>query len=174
MVTMAKRLRSVTKRIYLALYKAYHGIPSGVRILGPVNIDASDVTFGSHVTIWQGTHIWGTGKIVIGDNVAIGNDVVIYSDASIHIGNDTSIAGQAYIIDSDHGSKRESLMRLQPLVSQPIIIGCDVWIGAGAKILRGSNVGDGAIVGAQALVKGDIDPYSVYVGVPAKKVGSRV
>ena len=77
------------------------------------------------------------------------------------------------MIDCDHGMVRERLIRTQAFITGPIAIGNDVWIGAGAKILKGANIGDGVIIGAQAVVRGDLEPYSIYVGVPARKVGER-
>lgn len=52
-------------------------------------------------------------------------------------------------------------------------IGNDVWIGAGAHILRGVSIGDGAVVAAGAVVTKNIEPYSIVAGVPAKPIGSR-
>jgi virginiamycin A acetyltransferase len=53
------------------------------------------------------------------------------------------------------------------------IVGSDVWIGMEALILPGTRIGDGAIVGAQAVVSGDVPPYAVVVGNPAKIVRRR-
>lgn len=55
----------------------------------------------------------------------------------------------------------------------PINIGNDVWIGYGAVILRGVSIGDGAIVGAGAVVTKDVDPYTIVGGVPAKTIRKR-
>ena len=52
-------------------------------------------------------------------------------------------------------------------------IGNDVWIAAGASILRGVTMGDGAVVGAGAIVTKDVPPYSIVAGVPAKVIGYR-
>ena len=54
-----------------------------------------------------------------------------------------------------------------------VLIGNDVWIGSGAKILQGVTIGDGAIIGAGSLVTKDVPPYEVYGGIPAKKIKDR-
>lgn len=52
-------------------------------------------------------------------------------------------------------------------------IGNDVWIAAGAHILHKVTIGDGAIIGAGAVVTHDVPPYAIAVGVPAKIIGYR-
>lgn len=54
-----------------------------------------------------------------------------------------------------------------------IVVGNDVWIGYEATILSGVKIGDGAIIGAKAVVTRDVRPYSVVVGVPAKEIKQR-
>lgn len=54
-----------------------------------------------------------------------------------------------------------------------IIIGNDVWIGYGAVILSGVTVGDGAIIGARAVVTKDVPPYTIVGGVPARQIRKR-
>lgn len=52
--------------------------------------------------------------------------------------------------------------------SCPVVIGNDVWVGYGAKILQGVKIGDGAIVAAGAVVTKDIPPYAIVGGIPAR------
>ena len=54
-----------------------------------------------------------------------------------------------------------------------IIIGNDVWIGYDAVIMAGVKIGDGAIIGARAVVTKDVEPYSIVGGVPAKGIRKR-
>ena len=54
-----------------------------------------------------------------------------------------------------------------------IIIGNDVWIGYEAVILSGVTIGDGAIIGARAVVTKDVPPYTIAGGVPAKRIRKR-
>ena len=57
--------------------------------------------------------------------------------------------------------------------SQPVIVGNDVWIAAGAVVTRGVTIGDGSVVGANAVVTHDIPPYAVVTGAPAKVIKYR-
>jgi acetyltransferase-like isoleucine patch superfamily enzyme len=57
--------------------------------------------------------------------------------------------------------------------SKSFIIGNDVWIGYGSKIMEGITIGDGAIIAASSIVTKDIPCYEIWGGVPAKKIKDR-
>ena len=59
------------------------------------------------------------------------------------------------------------------MTKKPIVIEDDVWIGAGAKILGGSHIAKGCVIGANAVVKGRTKPYGIYVGAPARLLKRR-
>jgi acetyltransferase-like isoleucine patch superfamily enzyme len=61
----------------------------------------------------------------------------------------------------------------QGITAQGIVIEDDVWLAAGAIVLDGAHVGRGSVVGAGAVVTGDLPPYSVAVGSPAKVIRDR-
>ncbi len=60
-----------------------------------------------------------------------------------------------------------------PRSSGPVVIGNDVWIGGEAMILSGVTIGDGAVIGARAVVTKDVAPYEIVAGAPARTKGWR-
>lgn len=68
----------------------------------------------------------------------------------------------------DHGIKGGKLIKNQNNTVAPVKIGEDVWIAAGVKVLKGSVIKNGAVIGAQSVVKGEIEENAIAVGIPAK------
>lgn len=112
-------------------------------------------------------------KVYIGCNCVIGRRNIITSKNLIRIGNNVLIGSDVQIIDHEHGIARDMLIREQSALIGEVEIGDDVWIGVGAKILMNSHIGKGAVIGANAVVKGDIPDYAVAVGVPARVIKYR-
>jgi maltose O-acetyltransferase len=112
-------------------------------------------------------------EISIGDNVFINRNVVI-GHGSITIGDFVYIGCNALILAQNHGVLDYKIpIGLQPLISSPVIIEDDVWIGANVVILPGVKVGRGAVIGAGAVVTKDISPFAIVGGVPAKLIKYR-
>jgi len=116
-----------------------------------------------------------TAPITIGNSADIGCNVILTANDRISIGNNVLIAGNCYI-----GGGRYRTDRLDiPIMNQglytngPVIIGDDVWLGAGATVLDGVRIGQGCIVGAGAMVTKDLPEYAIATGVPAKVVKYR-
>ncbi len=93
----------------------------------------------------------------------------------VSIGDYTMLANDVAIIGGDHNYVNPSL----PIIFsgreelKPTRIGKDVWIGSYVKILAGVSIGDGAIIAMGSVVTKDIEAYSVYGGIPAKKIKDR-
>ncbi|WP_205836992.1 DapH/DapD/GlmU-related protein [Neorhizobium sp. T25_27] len=111
--------------------------------------------------------------VVIGSNTVIGRRNIITAKNRIEIGKNVLIGSDVQIIDHSHGIARNRLIREQQAEIGQVVIGDDAWIGAGAKILMNSRVGKGAVIGANAVVRGEIPDYAIAVGVPAKVVKYR-
>jgi acetyltransferase-like isoleucine patch superfamily enzyme len=114
------------------------------------------------------------GSIEIAANAYIGPYCVLYGHGGLVIGRNTMIGAHTVIVAANHGFARTDVpMNLQPLTRKGIVIGEDVWIGAGCKILDGVRIGSGTVIGAGSVVSKDIDAHSIAVGVPAAVVRTR-
>lgn len=114
----------------------------------------------------------GTGKIKIGNRVGM-SGVTIYARGKIEIGDRCIIGGNVKILDNDFHPV-DPYVRAQTPSSNfgvaEIIIGEGVFIGCNALILKGTHIGDGAVVGAGSVVTKDVPPYTLVAGNPAKIV----
>ena len=127
--------------------------------------------------------IWGRNKVKIGDYFYIGRDSFI--ETTCEIGNFVIIANRVSIVGRyDHHYQQTGVpTRLAMSIREPgynwkgadeiTIIEDDVWIGAGAIIMSGVRIGKGSIVAAGSVVTSNVEPYSIYGGVPAKKISNR-
>ncbi len=133
-------------RRHAALISQFAACGEGVSIQQPVVINNPDrLRLGARVSLNAFVHIWAGGDVTIGDDTLVASHVAITS------------------LSHDPAAKlyRESL------VTKPVVIGRNVWIGAHAVILPGVTIGDNAIVGAGAVVTRDVAPGAVVMGVPA-------
>lgn len=112
-------------------------------------------------------------KVYIGNGVVIGRHCMITIKDKLIIGDNTIIGAYVQIIDHNHSFKKDDLIKNQNAQIENVLIGKDVWIGAGAKILCGVKVGKGAVIGANAVVTKDIPDYAVVGGVPARIIRYR-
>jgi lipopolysaccharide O-acetyltransferase len=114
--------------------------------------------------------------MIFGDYVQLNDGVHITAIEHVEIGSNTLIASRVFISDHNHGRYNledvNSLPEIppinRPLVSIPVKIGCNVWIGEQVCILPGVTIGDGAIVGAGSVVTKDVPARSIVAGNPAK------
>ncbi|KIC48615.1 sugar O-acetyltransferase [Tateyamaria sp. ANG-S1] len=105
----------------------------------------------------------------LGSNVFINSGCVILDSAPVHIGDGTLIGTGAQLICADH--HRDPVKRRAGIeIAHPVIIGADVWIGAGAMVMPGVTVGAEAIIGAGAVVTRDVPAGATVAGVPAKRL----
>jgi acetyltransferase-like isoleucine patch superfamily enzyme len=138
--------------------------------------DGAYVEIGDNCTILNYAMIALTKphpKLIIGNNVVVGRFSMLTSKNLIQIGNDVLIGSFVQIIDTDHGIAGGKIIREQNAQIGEVIIGNDVWIGAGAKILRDVHIGDGAVIGANAVVTENIPPNAIAAGVPARIIKYR-
>lgn len=126
-------------------------------IWGPITLrplgSAANVDMGADVFINTDLRLGANAKISIGDRVAIGPRVSL----------ETTTHGLIYRPGEGRGTNRA-----------PITIEAEAWLGAGVIVTPGVTVGRGAVIAAGAVVVSDVEPMSLYGGVPAKKIRSLV
>lgn len=111
--------------------------------------------------------------VELGNHVFVGRGVELDATTHISIGDHTLIAPGCFITDHAHNIAAAVTIDAQGCSSSATRIGRDVWIGARAIVLAGVNIGDGAVIGAGAVVNTDIAANAIAVGVPARVIGFR-
>lgn len=135
-----------------------------------------NIALGANLVLKAGARLCACNehaRISIGDNTTVGYHTYLFASAGIEIGANCLLAPFVYIVDSDHGIARNELINRQANQTAAIRIEDDVWIGTGAKILKGVTIGQGAVIAAGALVKESVAPYDIVGGIPARKISER-
>ena len=131
--------------------------------------DGASLQIGHGVSIGAGSVISAKyGAIIIGDAAHIGHGCVIVGKSGIRIGARALVAEYVTIRDHDHCVDQAGSIVDAGFNCAPISLGDDSWLGAKVTVLRGAEIGSGAVIGAHALVKGVIPDFAIAVGIPAR------
>ena len=125
-------------------------------------------------TTFQGArHAPAKARIEVGDGTYIGTRAILRAGLGIRLGRHVTIAANV-VLSSDPGHPLDPVARrteAAPLEDlRQMLVGDDVWIAEGAALLGGITVGDGAVIGAHAVVTKDVPPRTVVAGNPARVV----
>jgi len=170
-------IREIIKRLKCRYYKEIlerncgRKLPT-VRVLGEIRIEGCKLDIAEDVIFWPRVSFTGDGIVKIGSRSKIGQDCIIFANSDgggVTIGEDTIIAAQTYIIDSNHNIEPNKKIAGQGLNASPILIGSDVWIGANCSIIKGARIADHAVIGAKSLVNSYIAENTIAFGTPAKE-----
>ncbi len=130
------------------------------------------ITLGDNVVFGRNMQIWVKrgAELILGDGCVFGGDSYIRASVSIRMGNHSALAEHSSIRDANHGTVLGSDVLTQHSVYGPIVIGRDVWIGAGCRILKGASIPDGCVIGANSVVleKSVLEPNCIYGGTPVR------
>jgi acetyltransferase-like isoleucine patch superfamily enzyme len=169
------RIRRLEGRTRARLWALHRGVDVGARvsvgrscrlILEPggrlVLADDCAVDDGSTLAVYQG------GRLALGKGCFVGHHATLAARDSVELGAGTFLAELVSVRDHDHA------VGLPPSSGKvdvtPVRIGADAWLGAKVTVLRGARVGDRTVVGANAVVRGDLPEDVVAVGIPARVV----
>ncbi len=112
----------------------------------------------------------------VGDNTVLSHDCSFAVGRRITIGRHCLVANGVWMADTNgHPTDPADRLAGLPVPAEkvrPITIGDNVWIGSRCLILPGTTIGEGSVVSAASVVRGEIPPYTLVAGNPARPVGS--
>lgn len=144
------------------------------RIIAPENI-----VLGSHIIIDDYVFIGAHRKLVLGNYVHIASQSSITGGGHVLIGDFSSVSSGARLISGPEDLAGGGLTNptIPPDFRQPhrgrIIVEPHVLVGANAVVLPDVTIGEGAVVGAGAVVTRSLEPWGIYVGSPARRINTR-
>jgi len=151
----------------------------GARVIGSRAITVKGQAYiNRHCWIEAVHHFRGrsyTPHITIGRGLSVSDRLHLSCVGRIDIGDDCLLGSGIYISDHNHGSYSGALQSAPTVApvdrelffTGAVEIGSRVWIGDNALIIGPARIGDGAVIGAHSIVKGDVPANSMVAGVPA-------
>jgi len=142
-----------------------------------INADGnSKISIGNNVLIQENTYLLNyNGKgITIGSKTNINKNCILYGHGGLNIGDNCLIAAKCVFIPTNHNfSDPTRNINEQGETRKGIVIGNNVWIGAGVTILDGVKIGDNSIIGAGSVVTKSIPSNTISIGIPANVIKIR-
>ena len=125
---------------------------------------------GRNVNIYGSAIIYMPWNLEIGDWSAIGEWALVYDLGPVRIGDRVTVSHRAHLCAGTHDYTDAAM----PLSKPEIVVGDEAWICADAYVGPGVKVGEGAVVGARAVVVRDVSAWTVVAGNPARVIKTRV
>lgn len=162
--------RELCKRVLWDLaWPAFRLSPRPLFVWRRIVLRAFGARVGGHVHISNTARISMPWNLEVGAWSAIGDRAIIYNLGPVRIGQRTTVSQGAHLCAGTHDHRRADF----PLLKQPINVGDGAWICAEAFVGPDVEVGEGAVVGARAVVTKSVEPMSIVAGNPARVVGKR-
>ncbi|WP_232504438.1 LbetaH domain-containing protein [Sulfuricella denitrificans] len=125
---------------------------------------------GKGCHIYPQARIWAPWNLICDDVVGVADEAIIYNPEPIYLGSHSVISQQAYLCGASHDPDDPAF----PLIAKPIRIGAYAWVCSRATVQLGVNMAEGAVLGLGGVATKDMEPWSVYGGIPARKIKNRV
>lgn len=166
--------RMITVRRYLANILSGFLPPTKFYRLKSLLWRRAGVAVACDARLVSSVRIWTSGPVTIGSDSFVGHDVLIVGgQAAIRIGARCDIAPRTLLVTGSHLDGGEA-RAAGPGVSNPIVLGDGVWIGANVTILGGVEIGEGAMIAAGSLVNKSIPMQVIAGGVPCRVIRERI
>jgi len=168
----------IIRRLYYRIFFRWGYFGKGVRIGKGVRFygDTRKVYLYDHAEILDYSKIFIVGpkaSVTLKNNASIGPFNIVNVHNPFFMGENSMTAPFVSFNDSDHAIIGRKSIRFSGYKEGVIEVSRDVWIGTGARILKNVKIGEGAVVGANAVVTKDVPSFTVVVGIPARIVRFR-
>ncbi len=124
---------------------------------------------GANCHFYPKSKIWAPWNLRCADQVTAGDGAEIYNPAPVSFGSHAILSQDAYVCAATHDYDDPAF----PLLAFAMTIGAYAWICARASLAPGISVGEGAVLGLGSVATRDLEPWTVYAGVPAIRVKER-
>ena len=130
------------------------------------------ITLGDGVFVGRNTTVYcKNGDVSLAANASLSANVIVFSSNDLAIGEGTMVGSFSYLLSGgeyDCASPVPFCRQSGMVTKGPLRVGANCWLGAHVTVLDAASIGDGAVVGAGAVVVSPIPPRSLALGVPAK------
>lgn len=159
-------LRAVWSVVYVSLFRIS---PRPLHAWRAMLLRVFGAKLGQNCHVYPKARIWAPWNLTCGDVVAIADDAIVYNPSQVTIGSHATVSQEAYLCGATHDYQLETF----PLISAPIDIGDFAWVCARATVQSAVSVGEGAVLALGSVATRNLEPWSVYAGIPARKIKVR-
>jgi putative colanic acid biosynthesis acetyltransferase WcaF len=124
---------------------------------------------GPKCHFYPASKVWAPWNLICADHVTAGDGAEIYNPSPIICASHVIFSQQSYICGATHDYNDPAF----PLLAYSMSFGAYAWICARASVAPGVNVGEGAVLGLGSVATRDLNPWTVYAGVPAVAIKER-
>ena len=159
-------MRLVWRLAYLLLYRLS---PTPLHAWRSMLLRLFGATVGPGCRFYPGGRIWAPWNLIAEDCCTLADGAEIYNPSPVYLESHCVISQQAYLCGATHDANDPDF----PMISYPMRLGAYAWICARASVGPGVNAGAGAVLGLGSVASRDLEPWTVYSGVPAVAVKAR-
>lgn len=124
---------------------------------------------GPNCHFYPRSKVWAPWNLICADQVTAGDGAEIYNPSPMTFGSHAILSQDSYVCGATHDYDDPAF----PLIAFAMQVGAYSWVCARASVAPGVNIGEGAVLGLGSVATRDLDPWTVYAGVPAGKVKAR-
>jgi len=126
-------------------------------------------TLGPNSRFYPASKIWAPWNLICADTVTAADGAILYNPAPMRLGSHVILSQEAFLCGATHDYDDPGF----PLLAYTTEIGPYAWVCARASVCPGVNLAEGAVLALGSVATRDLEPWSVYAGVPAKKIRPR-